>query len=290
MKHKEDAVIFECDRKRLVGIVHGADSATTGVLIIVGGPQYRVGSHRQFLLLARYLANNNVPVMRFDYRGMGDAEGEICTFENVNNDVRAALGVFFKKSPSLQSVVLWGLCDAASAALFYGHTDSRVKGMILLNPWVRTEAGQAKAYLRHYYFQRLFDKGFWRKVISGKFDIEKSLTSLLEFFNKSSGGKAEKSNLSELDDVSKPSCSSIPLPERMYESLERFQGSVSIIISGNDLTAAEFEDMVKASKSWQKLLQTKEVEFQYLPEANHTFSREAWRNQVAKYSLQQVLR
>jgi len=263
----------------MVGIVHGAGSAATGVLVAVGGPQYRVGSHRQFLLLARYLAANNVPVMRFDYRGMGDAEGEIRTFEGVGDDICVAIDAFFENSPGLRSVVLWGLCDAASAALFYGHSDPRVKGMILLNPWARTEAGQAKAYLRHYYIQRLFNKEFWGKVLSGTFDLRKSLASLLEFVDKSTGSQVQAA--SDGDDGNSM-CATAPLPERMYEGLEHFHGQVGIIISGDDLTAAEFEDMVKDSKNWQKLLRVKEVEFHYLADANHTFSKQVWRNQVAK--------
>ena len=46
-------------------------AASRGMLIVVGGPQYRAGSHRQFTLLARDVAATGVPTMRFDYRGMG---------------------------------------------------------------------------------------------------------------------------------------------------------------------------------------------------------------------------
>lgn len=98
MDVRERPVLFECNGCRLVGIIHGAGSGDTGVLVIVGGPQYRVGSHRQFLLLARYLAANNVPVMRFDYRGMGDSEGDIRSFESIDDDIRAAIDAFSKLS------------------------------------------------------------------------------------------------------------------------------------------------------------------------------------------------
>ncbi|KAB8057318.1 hydrolase 1, exosortase A system-associated, partial [Janthinobacterium violaceinigrum] len=59
---------------RLVGILSlPAAPGPRGVLIVTGGPQYRVGSHRQFVLLARALAAQGVPVLRFDLRGMGDS-------------------------------------------------------------------------------------------------------------------------------------------------------------------------------------------------------------------------
>jgi len=152
--------------------------ATRGVLVIVGGPQYRAGSHRQFTLLARSLAAQGVPVMRFDARGMGDGEGGQRTFEDLAEDVRAATDCFMRAVPGLRDVVLWGLCDGAAAAVLHGGSDERISGMVLLNPWARDEAGLAKAMLKHYYLRRLADPALWRKVFSGRFDVRASAASL----------------------------------------------------------------------------------------------------------------
>ena len=73
---KEKPFIFNCNNEKLVGIIHYPEKKPyfqKGLLIVVGGPQYRVGSHRQFVLLARNLSIAGIPVMRFDYRGMGDS-------------------------------------------------------------------------------------------------------------------------------------------------------------------------------------------------------------------------
>jgi hypothetical protein len=57
MKMNEIPLVFTSQNKRLVGIIHQPEETfTQGLLLIVGGPQTRVGSHRQFLLLARALA------------------------------------------------------------------------------------------------------------------------------------------------------------------------------------------------------------------------------------------
>ena len=72
----EFPVVFSCGGDQLVGMVHPA-AARLGVVIVVGGPQYRVGSHRQFVLMARDLAREGYPVLRFDYRGMGDSDGAV---------------------------------------------------------------------------------------------------------------------------------------------------------------------------------------------------------------------
>ena len=129
----ERVLLFTCQGLSLPGILHpGAPGASRGVLVVVGGPQYRVGSHRQFVLLARDLAAAGVPVLRFDCRGMGDAEGEFPGFEDLDADLAAAIDAFFTQVPSLREVVIWGLCDAASAALFYAGSDARVRGLVLL--------------------------------------------------------------------------------------------------------------------------------------------------------------
>jgi len=285
----EQAFVFKSGENDLVGIVHGANAESkTGVVVIVGGPQYRVGSHRQFVLLARFLCNHNVPVMRFDYHGMGDSSGPITSFEDCEQDIKTAIDNFFKHVPHLENIVIWGLCDAASAALFYAHQDDRVKGLILLNPWVRTESGEAKAYVKHYYLSRLTDRELWQKVLKGKFNFVESFRSLYSMistmFSKKASVVADEEHLVSLFNPN------IPLPERMLSGLSRFQGSTLFILSGKDLTADEFRDLVESSPEWQSAMNQKRVTQQQLDEANHTFSRKEWRDIVAQWSLDWIKR
>jgi len=72
----EIPVTFGCEDISLVGVLHAPEAAPSlGFVFVVGGPQYRVGSHRQFVLLARDLASHGAAVLRFDCRGMGDSGG-----------------------------------------------------------------------------------------------------------------------------------------------------------------------------------------------------------------------
>jgi len=79
---QERASVFGCGGDRLVGILHApAERARDiGVLVVVGGPQYRVGSHRQFVRMARDFAAAGYPVLRFDHRGIGDSDGAARSF------------------------------------------------------------------------------------------------------------------------------------------------------------------------------------------------------------------
>ena len=282
INYEEHALAFQCEGDWLYSVLSlpKQSASTRGVLILIGGPQYRAGSHRQFTLLSRNLAEYKVPVFRFDVRGMGDSEGDIRTFEDVAKDMRCAIDRFLKEVPLLKQLVILGLCDAASAALFYAHQDSRVTGLILLNPWVRTDEGSAKVYLKHYYTARLFQQDFWAKVWNGNFDYVRAAQSFFRTVGIVAARQSEAGAVPEKEPSAR-SCDRAPLPDRMLYGLSRFKGEILLILSGNDLTAQEFSELVKSSREWQKVLASSQVSRFNLPDANHTFSRREWRNQVA---------
>ena len=269
MAIEERALSFRCGGDWLVGVASlPSDSGSRGVLVVVGGSQYRAGSHRQFTLLARALAQDGIPVMRFDYRGMGDSEGETRSFDTVDDDLRAAIDAFFEAAPNLRDVVLWGLCDGASAAAIYARSDRRVTGLVLLNPWVRTNDGLARTTLRHYYRQRLGESSFWRGLLSGRLDLVRSVRSAFGLVRTALA----------------PASPAPALPEHMHAALAAFDGLVMVIIGGADLTGREFCDLAAATPAWKKLLSGPRVTRHELDGADHTFSRRAWRDQVAAWT------
>ncbi|MBK8401770.1 MAG: hydrolase 1, exosortase A system-associated [Propionivibrio sp.] len=276
MNYVEQAVLFSVGSEQLLGIVATPDTPIDcGVLIVVGGPQYRVGSHRQFLLLTRRLAAEAYPTMRFDYRGMGDSDGAMRSFEEVADDIGAAIDTFQRSCPSIRRVVLWGLCDAASSALLYAQAtgDSRVAGLVLLNPWVRSEASLAQTHIKHYYGQRLLQREFWFKLLSGKLSLMQSVRGLV-----SSALKARGTS----DNVESKSRS---FQDRMAEGLRQFSGRVLLILSGEDFTAKEFLEYAGANAAWSGLLDTDRISRVELPDADHTFSAQALRSHVEDATL-----
>lgn len=273
MTFEQRALRFQCRGDWLYGVatVPGRPR-TRGVIIVVGGPQYRAGSHRQFALLARDLAARGTPVLRFDYRGMGDSQGDPRSFDDIDDDLRAAIDHFTGADYGVGEVVLWGLCDGASAALFYAPQDARVTGVVLANPWARSTDGIAKTTLKHYYRRRLLDPAFWKKIIEGRFNAGKALGSFARLLGAATAAPAASSD-----------CRA-PLRERMRAGLAQFRGKVLLLTSGVDLTAQEFLDMEKSSSEWKSLLARPQVSRQTLPDADHTFSRRRWRDQVAEHT------
>jgi exosortase A-associated hydrolase 1 len=281
MSYDERALSFRCGDAALVGIASvPAQACTRGVLIVVGGPQYRIGSHRQFVLLARHLATHGIAAMRFDYRGMGDSDGEERDFEAIQDDIRAALDAFVEAVPGLTDIVLWGLCDGASAAAMYAPGDARVRGLVLLNPWVRTDDGVARTTLKHHYRDRLRNPEFWRKLARGQFDYAGSLSSMLKLVRTALSSRPAGRPASEDEPAS--------LPERMRQGLHGFKGDTLLVIGGADLTGREFCDVAGSTPAWKRLLATPRVTWHRLEEADHTFSRRAWRDQVAEWTREWV--
>ncbi len=288
MNYEEQACSLDCAGQQLIAILTlplpaadtDADTAATtpvpGILMLVGGAQYRSGSHRQFTLLARSFAAAGFPVMRLDFHGMGDSQGEAADFETFGPDIDCALNAFNQAVPTLAGVVLWGLCDGASAALLHGHADARVQGMVLVNPWARTESGQAQAYLKHYYRARLWSPDLWGKILRGRFDAKAALGSLWEQMRRAgrSAGPAVQASL----------------PDRLQRGYEGFAGPILLVLSGQDLTAREFADLATPGSRWETLLQDKRTTRLDLPEANHTFSTRSWRQEVAQGTLQWLAR
>lgn len=283
----EAALTFQCGGSPLIGILHTASQPLRrGVLFVVGGgPQYRAGGHRQLTLWSRFLCEAGHPVFRFDYRGMGDSHGEFRGFEDVDTDIQAAIDQFCKSVPDLEEIVLWGECDAASAILFYAHRDPRVKGVVLLNPWVHTEAGQAQAMLRFYYLNRLLQPSFWRKVLSGRFNPFASLGSLFKLLRQSRETGAKPAAAAAEQGLAAAISRDLPLPDRLLQGLKRFNGPVMLVLSGRDLIAREFEMLVGQSPAWQEQLRTKAVTRHDLPEGDHTFSSAVQRQQVVGWGL-----
>lgn len=263
----ERAVVFECAGEQCLGIVHDTIKVrpAVGVLVVVGGPQYRVGSHRQFVHLARHLAGRGFPVLRFDYRGMGDSGGQQRDFRAVALDIRVAIDTFLKSVPGMRSVVIFGLCDAASAALMYGCSDDRIAGMILANPWVRTESGLARAQVKHHYRGRITQGSFWRKLLSGRLDL---LSTGLNFFQAVAVAMRRRG-------VDSCTGSDDDFVTAMRQGLERFTRPVLLLLSGRDLTAKEFTDLCAASTDWSRLIKRGSVAIRNMGDADHTFSTRA---------------
>lgn len=256
----ESVLQVDCQGERLLAVLSlpGAPSPIrgAGIVIVVGGPQVRVGSHRQFVHLARSLASRGWPVLRFDARGMGDSSGTLHDFQALSPDIRVAVDALCART-ELNQVVLWGLCDGASASLLYLHDclDPRVVGLCLVNPWVRSESSLAR-HVRHYYLQRLLEGDFWRKLMRG----EVAASALR--------GLAVNLRAARR----RPAAAQASFQSRMAKAWRDFHGPIQLVLSEQDHTAREFLEYASVEPAWAGLLTRPQVQRHDISGADHTFS------------------
>ena len=298
----EQALVFSCAGEHLMAVLTPAQSgapasaalADLGVVIIVGGPQYRAGSHRQYVQLARSLALQGVTAMRFDARGMGDSSGAQRSMEEIDADVGAALDALQASRPGLRRVVLWGLCGGATTALLYWRRthDQRVQGMVLVNPWVRSAESLARTHLKHYYLKRLGERAFWAKLFSGRV-AGKAVADLLR--NLRLARKAAPAQpAAAVHAAGRPVLDSSqvahekdqrPLQQRMAQAWQHFPGPKLLVLSGNDYTAKEFIETADSEALWRANLAQPGVARFDVKDADHTFSSPSARSAVEQRTL-----
>lgn len=280
MSSSEVPVTFECEGETLIGVVHVPDelpAASRGVLAMpAGGPQYRGGCCRQLLFLGRRLAAAGTPVMRFDYRGIGDGSGDFVGFTDTEADIRAAIDTFRATVPGLSEIVLWGGCDAASASMIHAWKLPGVTGLALGNPYVHTEETGEQAMVKHYYLQRLREPVFWKKVFSLRFNPLPALATVGRVLKRKLSPRAQTTTVAPRDDVD-----SLPYPLRMRIGMERFKGHMLMLMSGRSIVSKEFDELVAAEPAWSSALnQCKTFTRRDLPEADQAFSTIAARDEV----------
>lgn len=270
----EQTCTVPCEGLALPGILSLPQNGSprVGVVIVVGGPQYRIGAHRFFVSLARHLASQGAAVLRFDHRGMGDAPGAPAGFEHLDPEIEAAIGTLQHTCPGVERVLLWGLCDGASAALLHARrADPRVAGLLLANPWVRSAQSLAQARTKHYYPGRLASADFWRRLLSGQVGLRSLRTAL----GAVTGSLAKPAPVTDFR-------------SGMQDGLGRFLDGrrlVHCLLSGADLTAQEFIETLRAP-GWAALSQRPGFSTEVLDGADHTFSDPEHRAAALRLSAQ----
>jgi exosortase A-associated hydrolase 1 len=286
MKTTETAHVFSCEGEELIAILHSPDSvAETGFIAVpAGSVQYRAGSGRQLVNLARELSANGYPVLRFDYRGMGDSSGNYRGFRHIEAELRAAVQLLKAQVPELEKIVIYGGCEAASGIMMHAASVANLGGIALANPWVGDERLTAAA-LRVHYFRRLGEKEFWLKLLKGKYAITSYMSaSLRAVWKKLRSVSEATAGVPEKQTASNPR----PFQEDMLEGLVATKCPVLLLMSGGSLLRQEFEELLRESAKWRKAVGRSNCTQMELPEADQTFSTANSKRALASALLEWV--
>lgn len=215
---------FTCGGETLVATLDTAGGAT-GLLIVSGGNEIRIGAHRGMALLAQKLAARGVPVFRYDRRGIGDSTGENGGFLTSGPDIAAAAAAF-RAEAGVDRIVGFGNCDAASALALFG-AEAGIDRLILANPWVieRQDDLPPAAAIRARYAEKLRDPREWLRLARGGVNLRKL-----------AGGLTKLATRKPQQDAS--------LAARLIAALGEWNGNATILLARSDNTAIAFADAV----------------------------------------------
>jgi uncharacterized protein len=236
-----------------------ANTAPSGtcVMMLSGGLQARTGAHRMFTILARALASGGHSAVRFDWPGLGDADGSEMPFEQLAPMLPQIQQQCMAGMQGTDRIVWLGLCDGASVALMHlaSQTTTAPDALILLNPWVRSEQSQAQTVVRHYYWQRLRQASFWRKLLSGRvgLDAVRSACRLLKV-----------SRQSALPPTG--------FQQQMAKGWKSFGRPLWLVVADQDLTGLEFLTHAGSDPAWTGALGAPGVVVSTIAGADHTLS------------------
>ncbi len=269
-KIREQAILLG-PRKSLVGVISPAVASATDpdapmVVILNSGIIHRVGANRASVSLARELAVAGFPAIRFDLSGLGDSENRIDALPPLKAgmaDIRDALDTI-QSARQIRRFILMGLCSGADYSISYAGTDSRVVGVVLLDPSIpRT----FRYYLQHY-AARILKPAAWRNFVRGH---------ALRYLER-------KGDAADGIQSSKAAVKTLNTPEaRVYlEGVYR-----NALQRGNQIMAI-FTAGLEGQHNYRKQLLDvfpsltfgKQLQLHYFADSDHTFTAESHRRQL----------
>jgi len=169
MQLNEQAVLLGA-RKSLAGIITraiGADVRDKDIAIVIlnTGIVHRVGHHRMYVTFSRALARAGYTVLRFDFSGIGDSDRRtdgLSPLESSLADIKDAID-WLEAARNVKHVVAIGLCAGADHAVQYAANDTRIVGLVLMEPSIPP----TKKFLRNYIVRRLLRLSSWVNVVFG---------------------------------------------------------------------------------------------------------------------------
>lgn len=242
---------FSCEDSCLGASFDAAEGAT-GVLIVTGGTQTRIGSHRLFERLAHALAQSGYPCFRFDRRGIGDSEGTDPGFRDNAADIAAAAASFRTQAPAVRRLFGLGLCDGATSLALFG-SGLALDGLVLINPWmVEAEANAPPpAAIKRHYRKQLLSLDGWKRIATGAVSYRKLLKGIRKI-----AGRSESNSLAR----------------EAGEGLARLARPVELILARDDATAVAAEHAWQ-SASFRRSLAGVPVRATHIETNAHTFAR-----------------
>jgi hypothetical protein len=162
----ERAGYFKVPGAHLYAVVHEVEQPAARVLLVGPFASERHNTYIPWVRWARFLAERNIEVLRYDYRGIGESTGalEDITFEDWSHDIRVLSSWLAARSPQLP-LILHGL--AMGAVLAGRAFDEGIgDGLLMWSPPISANLALRSTLMRWVGLEQIFKFGADRRSAS----------------------------------------------------------------------------------------------------------------------------
>lgn len=233
----------------------------SAALLLNMGLTYRIGPNRLYVRLARQLASDGIPALRFDFSGVGDSPSrrDAMHFGKSAPLETAAAMDWLSHELGVWKFLLIGICSGARVAFRTACQDERVAGIAMLNLRNLEEDEQSdlrEVALSYDAFRALGQKSRWKRVLTGQTDyvsVVRNLARAAARLTRRRGAVQQASQVAEA-----------------FRGLGERGVHVALIFSEGEFGRGYLR-MVLGS-DYDALLSHPEVDERIIPFADHTFS------------------
>jgi len=264
------------------------------ILLLSPGVKMRVAPHRLYLKLADRFVAMGFPVLRFDFYGLGDSEGELeeSVLAQVYNSIQSGRYVgdtvdameWLQREYGLSRFIAAGLCGGAISGLLAAEQDRRIDALLALGIPASFEGseenydqyltrGQLKQ-LSHGYVRKLLQPNALFRFVTFRSSYEVIWRSFKERFR--SGRFRKTSAPAPVDRTAMGNYN--PRFGKAFFSMVETSRKMLLIFSGADRWRWEFEEKFEVPNHAQLARHPGAYEKHTIPDANHVLSADEWLN------------
>lgn len=272
------------------------------VVLLSPGVKMRVGPGRLYVPLTELLNSQGFRVLRFDFFGLGDSEGDLAetvladVYNNIEvgryvDDTLAAMN-WLSAEHGARRFVLGGLCGGAITAILAAERDARVDSLLSIGMTVTLASNAAKPgqYLtraqlddrrRRYYLKLLKPEAWWRFItFRSEYDVIWKAMKRLVIKDKPAPAAQVPTTAAPAEQRGNAN----PLFPKAYFAFLARGGKALMLFSERDRLQSEYEEKFAQPFAAQLAPHAAQIEQHVIPHANHVLSFREWQEQMLALS------
>jgi alpha/beta superfamily hydrolase len=284
---------------RLFGVLHTPERTSStglGVVLLSPGVKMRVGPQRLYLRLTRLFISLGIPVLRFDFYGLGDSEGvlEEDLLRDVYNHIEVGRFVddtldamsWMEEHAGTKRFILSGLCGGAITGLLAGARDPKVAGLLSLGitPVLASRSANTATYMTsgqldqigHTYLKKVWSPKAWLRLLTFRTDYRLLWRSVEKRMR--GGGPPPAAAEPPREDNANPL-----FPPAFFQMLST-RRPMLLIFGGADRLGFEFEEKFVARHRERLAPLQDGYQVHTVENANHVLSFAEWQQEMTEVS------